>query len=247
MDAGATAAALGALTDTCDLLLFIRALLVQLSGFQSADSQGNRAMNGFAYQSGNMARMFRLVKLHDRFDTEVFSFQLPASILREFSPDVLSREFTYGHQKWSISILRGEHHIGAYLNVKNLSEGMWCTVDYSFTLVNSDHFTRNDSFLERGCTFSAEGPSQGRRNFVGVKDLRDRKFVQENGEFILELEMRNMLTFFHQAKKVQLLDILRGSATYMVGLMEKKTLRGKPDDRVRLKGILVVYFQYMPR
>ena len=147
-----------------------------------------------------MARLFRLVKLYDRFDTQVFSFQLPASILREYSPDVISRDFTYGHQKWFVTVLRGEQHIGTYLNLKNISEGMTCEVDYSFTLLNSDHFTRNDCFVERGCKFTAEATSLGRRNFVGVKDLCDRKFVQENGEFILELELRNVLTHFEQVR-----------------------------------------------
>lgn len=141
-----------------------------------------------------MAKLFRMIKLNDRFDTQVFTFVLPNKILREFSPDVYSKDFVYGYQKWTVSFVKNDHHLGAYLKLQSSSTAMVCKLDYSFTILNSEHFTKNESFLEKGCVFSGENDTKGRKAFVPLEDLISRKFMQENGEFLVELELRNIVS-----------------------------------------------------
>ncbi|XP_021373518.1 uncharacterized protein LOC110463337 [Mizuhopecten yessoensis] len=141
-----------------------------------------------------MAKLFRMIRLNDRFDTQVFTFSLPNKILREFSPDVYSKDFVYGYQKWTVSFVKSDHHLGAYLKLQTSSNAMLCKMDYSFTFLNSEHFTKNESFLEKGCEFSDQSDTKGRKTFMPLEDLLHRKFIQENGEFLVELELRNIVS-----------------------------------------------------
>ena len=147
-----------------------------------------------------MAKLFRLSKLYDRFDTQVFTFQLPPSLTKEFAPDVFSRYFSYGGHTWGIHLMRSEKHIGAYLCLKNTSEGLSCKIDFTFTLLNRDHFTRNDSVVERGCHFDMEKHTHGRKTFIGISDLCNRNFMQDSGDFLIELEMRNAKTTYETVR-----------------------------------------------
>ena len=148
--------------------------------------------------ASKMARLFRFVRLDDRFDTQTFTFLLPPTLVKEFSPDVYSRDFLYGHQKWSVSLVKSDKHVGSHITLKNASDGFSCTVDYSFTLLNSEHFTKNETFAERHCVFNADKYTNGRKTFIGLSDLSNRGFTQESGEFLLELELRNISTTFEQ-------------------------------------------------
>lgn len=143
-----------------------------------------------------MARLYRFVKLSDRFDTQVFTFVLPNKITREFSPDIFSKEFTYGYQKWNVSFVRSDKHLGSYLRLQTPAEGMTCRLDFSFTMLNKEHFTRNESYIEKSNDFTPEQTTNGRKAFIPLNDLTQRQFLQTSGEFLVELEMRNMLTFY---------------------------------------------------
>lgn len=144
-----------------------------------------------------MAKLYRYVKLNDRFDTQVFTFLLPTRLVKEqYSQDIYSKDFTYGHQKWTVSFMKGEKHLGSYLKLRTVAGGMTCKLDYSFTMVNKDHFTKNESFIETGCDFTIQNCIHGRKTFICLNELAVRNFMQENGEFLVELEMRNIITSF---------------------------------------------------
>ncbi len=145
-----------------------------------------------------MARLFRVSTLNDRFNTHVFSFQIPPSIMKENIADVCSRDFTYGNQSWSISVVHSEKHVGVFLTLRNITTGMTCTMDYTFILVNKEHFTKNESYTQRAAVFTVEEVTHGKANFVGLPDLTNRGFIQDNGEFLLELDVRKVHTKFEQ-------------------------------------------------
>ena len=147
-----------------------------------------------------MAKLCRLCKLCDRFDTQVFTFQLAASILRENTPDLYSREFYYGNQIWTISVSRNEKHIIPCLTLCKVSAGLVSKLDYTFSLINSEHFSKNEVQVERCCTFFVDKSSRGCETFIGVGDLNSRGFIHSNGELLLELEMRNILIYFEQVR-----------------------------------------------
>jgi hypothetical protein len=96
-----------------------------------------------------MAKLYRLVKLNDRFETQVFTFMLPNKILREFSQDIYAKDLVYGHHKWSVSFVKSDKHIGAYIKLQTTSPGVVSKLDFSFTMLNNEHFTKNESFMEK--------------------------------------------------------------------------------------------------
>ncbi|GFR85751.1 hypothetical protein ElyMa_006036200 [Elysia marginata] len=143
-----------------------------------------------------MAKLCRFVKLNDRFNAQVFTFMLSGRILREFTPDIYSKDFVYGYQKWNVSFVRTDRHIGAFLKLQSPSQGLRCRLDFSFTVVNRDHFTKNVSFIEKSCEFSPEASVFGRKTFIEIEDLLKRNFLQESGELLLEVEMRNIHSIY---------------------------------------------------
>lgn len=161
-----------------------------------------------------MAKLCRCVKLNDRFDAQVFTFTLPKSVVREFSPDVFSTEIVYGYHKWNVSFVKSEKHLGAYLKLLTPSSGLVCRVDYSFTCLNKDHFTRNESFMEKNCDFTPDTIVHGRKTFIGLSDMSKRNFMQDSGEFLVELEIRNVISTF-------IFDLTLPKGTHSVGVNEK--------------------------
>lgn len=143
-----------------------------------------------------MARLYRFVKLGDRFDTQIFTFVLPNKLLREYTPEVYGKDFVYGFQKWNVNFSKSDVHLGAHLKLITASPGMNVNVDFSFTILNKEHFTRNESFSEKGCAFNVEKNTSGRQTFIALGDLVNRNFMQENGEFLIELELRSCLSTF---------------------------------------------------
>ncbi|KAH9494619.1 hypothetical protein Btru_019729 [Bulinus truncatus] len=193
-----------------------------------------------------MAKLCRFVKLNDRFNAQVFTFLLPGRILREFTPDIYSKDFVYGYQRWNVSFVRTDRHIGAFLRLQTPSQGLRCRMDFSFTVINSagvpdmmfaetpshwykcghkpgaglkriepttfnrtlcrssviysqligDHFTKNVSFIEKSCEFSPEANVFGRKTFTEIDDLIKRNFLQESGDLLVEVEMRNIHSIY---------------------------------------------------
>lgn len=143
-----------------------------------------------------MAKLYRLVKLNDRFETQVFTFMLPNKVLREFSQDIYAKDLVYGHHKWTVSFVKSDKHIGAYIKLLTTSPGVVSKLDFSFTMLNNEHFTKNESFMEKECEFSYDNNIYGRKNFVPLEDMSKRGFLQGNGEFLVELELRNIITSF---------------------------------------------------
>ncbi|XP_050442490.1 uncharacterized protein LOC126846747 [Adelges cooleyi] len=143
-----------------------------------------------------MALLYRLVKLPDRVQTHVFTFVVTKSVTRDPDRDVTSKEFACGHQKWSITFSRTEKMLGAYLVWKTASESVRVYVDFTFTILNREHFSVNESFAGKQVKFTTDCPAQGNRNYIPVSDLYGRNFTDANGEFQLELSIGNVRTLY---------------------------------------------------
>ena len=87
-------------------------------------------------------------------------------------------------------------HLSTYLTLKSAYEGMQVTADYGITLINREHFTRNENFTEKGAKFSFETPAQGRKAFVSIETLCTLDFMDERGNIQCELEIKNVNTTF---------------------------------------------------
>lgn len=143
-----------------------------------------------------MALLYRLVKLPDRFQTHVFTFVVTKSVTRDPDRDVTSKEFACGHQKWSITFSRTDKMLGAYLVWKSASESVRVYVDFTFTILNREHFSVNESFAGKQVKFTTDCPAQGNRNYIPVSDLYGRNFTDANGEFQLELSIGHVRTVY---------------------------------------------------
>ena len=113
----------------------------------------------------------------------------------------MSRDFLCHHHRWCVSFVKDKHHIGAYLTLKDVSDGMTCDVDFTFSMLNRDHFTKNESFTERGSVFSTEHTTQGRKTFIGMQDVVSRGFVHEGSYLLVELQLRSVIANFEQVSK----------------------------------------------
>ncbi|XP_065341900.1 uncharacterized protein LOC135940777 [Cloeon dipterum] len=158
-----------------------------------------------------MSLLYRFARLPDRANTHVFTFIVTRSVTRDLERDVTSREFNCGYQRWAITFSRNDKVLGVYLvwrsglagaggkgapNKASHNTGMRVYVDFTFTLLNRDHFSVNEAFSGKQVKFTCDCPAQGNRNYIPVSDLRTRNFTDENGEFQLELTMGNVRTVF---------------------------------------------------
>lgn len=76
------------------------------------------------------------------------------------------------------------------------TQGMRVYIDFSFTLLNREHFSANETFSGRQIKFTFDSPAQGNRRYIPVDDLYERNFTDANGEFQLELTVANPRTLY---------------------------------------------------
>lgn len=69
-------------------------------------------------------------------------------------------------------------------------------IDFSFTLLNREHFSANETFSGRQIKFTFDSPAQGNRRYIPVDDLYERNFTDSNGEFQLELTVASPRTLY---------------------------------------------------
>lgn len=110
-----------------------------------------------------MALLYRYVKLHDRADSHVFTFVVTRSVTRDPERDVTSKELTCGYQRWAITFSRTDKVLGVYLVWKSACQGMRVYVDFTFTLLNREHFSCNEAFAGKQVGMGHRGvlPSGG--------------------------------------------------------------------------------------
>ncbi len=85
-----------------------------------------------------------------------------------------------------------------------LSKGMRVYIDFSFTLLNREHFSSNETFSGRQIKFTFDSPAQGNRRYIPVDDLYERNFTDANGEFQLELTLASPRTLFETEVRLPL-------------------------------------------
>ncbi|XP_057337290.1 uncharacterized protein LOC130675549 [Microplitis mediator] len=143
-----------------------------------------------------MALLYRFAQLPDRGGTRVFSFVVTRSVVRDPERDVTSKELVCGFQRWAVAFSRGDKVLGVYLVWRGAAPGLRVYVDFTFTLLNREHFSVNEGFSGKRVKFTYDAPAQGNRNYIPVSDLYSRNFADPNGEFQLELSMANVRTVF---------------------------------------------------
>lgn len=149
-----------------------------------------------------MALLYRFSRLNDRYNTGVFTFIVTRSVTRDVHRDATTKDFVFGYHRWAVSFSRTEKVLGVYLILRNPSAGTKCYVDFTFTLLNREHFSKNEVYAEKQCRFSVDHPSHGTSKWMLMTDLKNRKFTDENHEFLMELSVSNVMTVFEGEIKI---------------------------------------------
>lgn len=112
-----------------------------------------------------MALLYRFTKLNDRSNTGIFTFIVTRSVSRDFHRDATTKDFCYGYHRWAVSFSRTNDKIlGVYLILRNPSQNTKCFCDFTFTLLNREHYSKNELFSEKQCKFSLDHPAQVSEN-----------------------------------------------------------------------------------
>jgi hypothetical protein len=144
-----------------------------------------------------MAQLFRFLNTEDRYKSEIFTFMLPSNfVLDPNDCELKSRDFSSSNQKWSLSFSKTSNQLNAFLTLKSSCDHMIVTADFGVTLVNREHFTRNEAFFEKNFNFIHEQFTHGRKGFVSVDSLCTLDFMDERGNIQCELEIRNVSTAY---------------------------------------------------
>ncbi|UYV64674.1 hypothetical protein LAZ67_3001632 [Cordylochernes scorpioides] len=71
-----------------------------------------------------MALLYRFTQLEDRGATGVFTFIATRSVTRDLHRDATTREFSFAHQRWAVTLCRTERALGAFLLLRSSSSGL---------------------------------------------------------------------------------------------------------------------------
>ena len=70
------------------------------------------------------------------------------------------------------------------------------TLDLSVSLLSREHFTRNESFVEKNCKFTSKVTLHDRKSFTSINRLCSVDFMDERGNIQCELEIKNLLVSY---------------------------------------------------
>ena len=85
-----------------------------------------------------MALVTRLLKPPDNGGTHIFTFVGTKSVTRDLNRNIYSKEFRFGHQTWTITLVREEKNLSVYLVWKNISEACWINHNYLLIAIFHD-------------------------------------------------------------------------------------------------------------
>lgn len=151
-----------------------------------------------------MAQLLRFLYTDERHKAEIFTFLLPSSFIFESDTELKSRDFSSNNQKWCIAFSKHAGQLNAALILKSVTDHMLVTADFGVTLINREHFTRNESFFEKNAKFTAETQAKWRKAFVSIEALCTLDFMDERGYIQCEVEVRNVFSAFAYESQIPL-------------------------------------------
>ncbi|VDP36395.1 unnamed protein product [Soboliphyme baturini] len=143
-----------------------------------------------------MITLFRITTLSHSSQSIAFSFLFPAFTKQGVTSEV-SKPFSYVGLKWLLSIQKSKNILCPHLILPDLKDGITVVVDCTFTLMNTESFTRNELFHAKGCEFNSANSSHGSDIFIHVEDIAERKFLSYENICVLELTLKNPKILFH--------------------------------------------------
>ncbi|CAF1404530.1 unnamed protein product [Adineta steineri] len=144
-----------------------------------------------------MAYFTRFVSFEDKFNTNLFTFILPSSFLLGTEEKLITREFFCRNIPFVLTFVKNGDQLNAFLLHRSRdTEALEMTLDLSVTLLCREHFTRNESFIEKACKFTNKVTLHGRKSFTSINRLCSVDFMDERGNIQCELEIKNLLVSY---------------------------------------------------
>ncbi|CAF3125865.1 unnamed protein product [Rotaria socialis] len=144
-----------------------------------------------------MAQFTRFVAIEDKFNTNLFTFILPSTFLLGAEEKLTTREFFCRNIPFALTFVKNGDQLNAFLLHRSRdTETLEMTLDLSVTLLCREHFTRNESFVEKNCKFTNKITLHGRKSFTSINRLCSVDFMDERGNIQCELEIKNLLVSY---------------------------------------------------
>ncbi|VDO07769.1 unnamed protein product [Rodentolepis nana] len=151
-------------------------------------------------QISSNLQLIRFSRLSD--NCSQFLFLLPSSILRGFINEIDSSTFEYANHVWRLKAVRSKVHIGVYLElvtpntaIEKRSLGKFSIwLDLSFTAINLEHFSDNQNFTKHKVHFNRHNTLWGSGCLIEASTVKEKKFVREDDQLLIELELSNVMT-----------------------------------------------------
>lgn len=126
-------------------------------------------------------------------DSFVINFLIPSNIVRGFIKEIDSVQFPYLGYRWKLRFQRTKMHIGAFLFliISKPATNMEIYLDMSLTILNREHFSKNQHYADRQVVFCQDIPRHGCKTLIELSDLFGGKFLADDYTFLLELELSN--------------------------------------------------------
>jgi hypothetical protein len=127
----------------------------------------------------------------------LFTFILPSTYLLGSEEKLITREFLSRHIPFALTFVKNGDQLNAFLLHRSRdTETLEMTLDLSVSLLSREHFTRNESFVEKNCKFTSKVTLHGRKSFTSINRLSSVDFMDERGNIQCELEIKNLLVSY---------------------------------------------------
>lgn len=163
-----------------------------------------------------MAQLLRFLYTDERHKPEIFTFLLPSQFILDSENELKSRDFLSCNQKWCILFNKLDGSLSCSLILKSACNCMQVTADFGIILINREHFTKNEQFIEKTAKFTPECIQREKKSFVSIENLCTLDFMDERGNIQCEVEIKNVQSSFYYDVQVPIIP------QYNVNLAETK-------------------------
>lgn len=151
----------------------------------------------------SLVQLVRLVYLNDRGDSQLFTFLVPAQLIRGFVSQALSREFLFGGVPFTLLLQRSDQrHLGAQLVLaakEPVGEQVRVRLDLVLNVLHRENYRKNISYAAGGVEFCSATSSHGKKDLALLAELATNKgYLLDDQRIALELELSNLSHTFQQ-------------------------------------------------
>ncbi|CAH8636349.1 unnamed protein product [Heterobilharzia americana] len=167
-------------------------------------------------------QLHRVIRLGDKYDSQVLTFIVPSQLTRGFLQSVQSRDFYYGGHRWFIrmeyykepnehGIGKEDSHfvqyrkqpLGVSIHLCSVSSGMTCRLkSVKFTIPHQEFYTQNLVQELEDIQFRCSNISHKISTWIESGLLTNERYLFDDSTCILEVELQDVLTTYEEQLRV---------------------------------------------